>query len=178
MYPGGTISPVYLWYKNGALVPAASGPSYTIALTKKATDDGAKIKCVVALPGLSQASTEATLHVTTDTVPPTLASAEGSPSFDKILVHFSEPVDNASATTIGNYSISPSLTISSATVQSNSTVVLQTSMQVKGTQYTITVNNVADLSGNKITDSAQFQQRLDHVRGHAAVGRHYYRPMD
>jgi hypothetical protein len=57
-----TTALAYQWYKNDAIIPG-NGATLTIPVTQPA-DDGAKIKCVVAVPGASVTSAEATLTVT------------------------------------------------------------------------------------------------------------------
>ncbi len=81
--------------------------------------------------------------------PPTLVSANAT-SATSVTIVFSKALDEATAETISNYSISPSLNISGATLENNSHVVLTTADQTEGQSYTITVNNVEDTEGNQI----------------------------
>ncbi|KAB2668313.1 MAG: hypothetical protein DVB31_06715, partial [Verrucomicrobia bacterium] len=76
------------WFKNGIPIPGASGKTYTTPLLK-ASDDNAKIKVQVSVPGAVAVSAEATLTVTADTVLPTIASVRGSASFTQVTVAFS-----------------------------------------------------------------------------------------
>lgn len=88
-----------------------------------------------------------------DTTPPSVNSATGQ-SNDSVNVVFSEPVDTASAQDISNYAISPSLSVSSAVLQSDGvTVKLSTSAQTGGANYTVTVTGVKDLAGNIVNAS-------------------------
>jgi len=64
-----------------------------------------------------------------------------------VTVDFNEKVDAASAGNVGNYTISPALTVISATVDGDK-VTLVTSKQTAGTLYSLTVQNVADIAGN------------------------------
>ena len=84
-----------------------------------------------------------------DTTPPTIHSANAS-NATTVSIIFSEGLDETIAETVSNYAISPSLNISDATLQNNNQVILTTDSQESGTIYTITVNNVEDLSGNVI----------------------------
>ncbi len=84
-----------------------------------------------------------------DTTPPTINSANASNATTASII-FSEGLDETTAETVSNYAISPSLNISDATLQNNNKVILTTDSQESGTVYTITVNNVEDLSGNPI----------------------------
>jgi len=96
-----------------------------------------------------------------DTTPPVLisATATSATTFD---VLFDEPVSSASAQLIANYFFSPSLTIQTMTVDATNAALVHgvlwaTTPFANGTTYTITSNQVADLSGNlSTTQSAQF----------------------
>ncbi|PIU61132.1 MAG: hypothetical protein COS84_11545, partial [Armatimonadetes bacterium CG07_land_8_20_14_0_80_40_9] len=67
---------------------------------------------------------------------------------------FDEEIDEGTAEVGANYIFNPSLTVSSALLQSdNKTVKITTSAQEVGREYTVTVNNVKDLNNNTI-DSA------------------------
>ncbi len=88
-------------------------------------------------------------HGENDTTPPTLASANATSS-TAVEVTFDEQVDQTTAQTIANYSIN-NITITDAILQSlGKTVELITTAQDPGYAYTVTVNNVEDLSGNVI----------------------------
>ncbi|TCT12943.1 hypothetical protein EDC18_11017 [Natranaerovirga pectinivora] len=66
-----------------------------------------------------------------------------------VTVNFSKPVDVVTATNINNYKINNNLVVLKAELNSAGTeVVLTTNEQSVGTIYTITVENVTDLSGN------------------------------
>ncbi|MCL4439238.1 MAG: Ig-like domain-containing protein [Firmicutes bacterium] len=91
------------------------------------------------------------LNVNYDSTPPQVVSAS-APTDHNVDVVFNEPLNPASAQTISNYSISPGLNITGAVLQAdNKTVRLTTATQVFGTNYTVTVNNVSDISGNAMT---------------------------
>ena len=84
-----------------------------------------------------------------DITPPILISANATSS-TTVNVIFSEQVSQQSAETESNYNINE-LTVSDANLQiDEKTVILTTSEQTEGTTYTITVDNVEDLSGNPI----------------------------
>jgi predicted extracellular nuclease len=88
-------------------------------------------------------------HGENDTTPPTLASANAT-SPTAVEVTFNEQVDQTTAETIANYSVT-NLTITDAILQSlGKTVELITTAQDPGYAYTVTVNNVEDLAGNVI----------------------------
>jgi len=72
-----------------------------------------------------------------------------------VKVIFSEKVLKSDAENISNYSITKGITIKSAVLASNGTdVTLTTSAHQNNNSYTITVNNVKDLSGNLISPNA------------------------
>jgi hypothetical protein len=78
-----------------------------------------------------------------DTTPPTIVSVSAVTA-TSVQVLFSEPVEEASAETVGNYSISGGVTISAAVLGGDTrTVTLTTSALTPG-NYTLTVNNVKD----------------------------------
>ena len=66
----------------------------------------------------------------------------------KVVLSFDVALDPASATTIANYTVGPNLSVSSATMQGSTQVVLVTSPQYQGT-YTIVVN-VKGADGNPV----------------------------
>ena len=67
-------------------------------------------------------------------------------SKDHIKIVFNENVDQTSAETTGNYSITPDLVIQSATLSGDGrTVILVTSILQANQQYTVTITNIKDL---------------------------------
>lgn len=134
------------WQRNGVNIPGANGDTYTFKLTK--ADQGARYRALVAVPGASATSAEAQVtSVTNDTTPPTVLGARGVPRQPQVVVTFSEALNPASATATGNYAISGGggLTVSDASLSADGTrVTLTTGAQTVGTEYTITINNVAD----------------------------------
>ncbi len=148
----------FRWTKNGSVIADATGPAVTLNRVPFA-DNGAKIRCEVSNSAGTIASTEATLTVTQDTVAPTLASVEGSGDFTHVTIVFSEPVDESSAERIAAYSI-PGLTLSSAVrgdAPNDHKVVLTTSRQTEGAEYTLTVDGVRDTAttGNPVAAGTQ-----------------------
>jgi hypothetical protein len=146
----------YQWEKatsgSGSFAPIAGATtaSYTTPFLA-AADNGSKYRVIIYRPPLTTTSAEATLTISSDTLLPTVASVDGNPNQLELTLHFSEPLDAASATALANYAFDKGLTISSATLQNTKDVVLKTSQQTEGTDYTLTVNNVKDLAGNAVT---------------------------
>ena len=92
-----------------------------------------------------------------DITGPGLVSAVGDDS-STVTVHFSEPLNPASAATVANYTLDNGVSITQATLAANGkSVVLNTSPLVEGVLHTLTVNNVTDLAGNPIPANSQTQ---------------------
>lgn len=96
---------------------------------------------------------EVKLNVTYDSTPPQVAAADAVTDHN-VTVVFDEEVDILSAQNTANYSISPALDITGAVLQDDGkTVKLSTGTQTKGTNYTVTVSNLQDISLNTMTAS-------------------------
>jgi len=89
-----------------------------------------------------------------DLIPPTLMNAQAI-SVTNVKVTFSEPVSQETAENISNYSIA-GLTISEAVLSPSTIVNLTTSEQTAGENYTLVVNNIADLADNIIAANASY----------------------
>lgn len=146
-------TPTFQWTKNGTDIDGATGSSYTIDRAALA-DNGANFAVKVTNSEGTVTSDNASLTVNADNEPPTLASASGTETFTTVRVVFSEPLDEASAETAGNYDLSGGVTVSAAALAAEAgtagddTVILTTSRQPEGTVLTLTVNNVQDAAGN------------------------------
>jgi len=162
----------YEWLVNGQpITGAANTNTYTI-LSAALGDDGKKYSVrVTTATGLTGTSAEATLTVTADATPPTIARVRTTDTFNIARVTFTEAVNNA-AVTPSNYTISGGLTVSDANFSivvddvnnpedpknptnplNRVTVILNTSTQADAGVYDLTVNavNVKDLVGNAIS---------------------------
>ncbi|PYJ85280.1 MAG: hypothetical protein DME22_09745 [Verrucomicrobia bacterium] len=94
----------FQWQRNGADIPGATNSSYFISPVALG-DSGGAFGCFVVNAYGSTNSSSAMLTVNPDVTPPTL-TAVGSLGDPKILtVIFSEPVEAASATAPGSYTI-------------------------------------------------------------------------
>jgi hypothetical protein len=141
--PDGTPAFTFQWYSNDVAIADATNNTYTIA-NAPFSANGAKYKVGITNSVSGIFSAEATLTVNQDTNPPTIVSVNGSSSFTAVRVVYSEPVAEATATNLANYSLSGGLIISSVAVVSPTTVELTTSLQAAGTSYTLTVSGVQD----------------------------------
>ena len=87
--------------------------------------------------------------------PPTIQKAVGSATLTTVTVTFDKPLQGSSISA-SDFTISGGLGVSSATLDTTTPkdVVLTTAPQTPGTSYTITVNGVADVSGNAIVTNS------------------------
>jgi Concanavalin A-like lectin/glucanases superfamily/PA14 domain/Bacterial Ig-like domain len=85
-----------------------------------------------------------------DVTKPVLNAAVGAGNFATVTLTFSENLDPVTAVNTANYTLTPSVAVTAATVKKN-VVTLTTAAQTPGaTAYTVTVNNVLDNSKNAI----------------------------
>lgn len=142
----------YQWQRNGADIPGATGRAYTTAAVRP-SDNNAEFRVRITNAKGSIQSDVARLTVVEDVTAPTLVSAVGSSGLETVTLTFSESISEDTATNLANYSISSGLTVSGATLAGDgSVIVLTTSPQTPGTEYTVTINNLKDRStaGNAI----------------------------
>lgn len=144
-----TLSPLVIqWQKNGVKVPRLTGKSVRIG-PLSASDNNAKFRAVASIPGAVATSSEATITVTADVTPPTIANVTGTDTFDTVTVDFSEAVTAASAGSAANYSLDGGLTVTAATIVSPTQVKLTTSRQTPGSTYTLTIKDIVDTAGQR-----------------------------
>lgn len=146
----------YQWQKDGTDIPGATGATLTIPVVKPSDAGTYTVRVYNSLNSVT--STGTVLTVPPDTIPPTIVSAEAGTDRISLTLEFSELIDPATAGTVANYSVSPSLTLSDPQVTDN-TVRFTTTEQTVGTEYTITINNVADVAGNPIAAASQVKFR-------------------
>ena len=149
----------YQWFTNGVEAAGENATNLTIAWPKKA-QDGMKVKCYVAVPGIPSYSSEATLTVTADTTPPTVTKVTPDMSFTALLVKYSEPVSDT-ALAASSYTINNGVTVSSVSRIDLQTVKLTTSRMPDSQTFTLTINGVQDTAtpANSIAASTQIQFR-------------------
>lgn len=147
----------FQWQRNGTNIPGANGATFTIP-SVRTNDTDSVFQCVATNALGTNLSLSATLIVTPDTTSPSLYAA-GNLNSNTVEVVFSEPVAVGTATNLANYAIDNGVTISRATQGTNSRVIfLATSAMLRGSNYTLTVNNVSDLAAatNVIAANSQF----------------------
>lgn len=148
-------------------ITGATGATYTTPLLTTA-NDGTQYRVIATVAPITQTSSVATLTVTADTTPPVVTAGAMPDSVAGTLdigVGFNKTVD-ASAGQIANYSVSGG-TIASLTVYTNRftadsqnplAMVLRQSVLLKvtglsGNSGVLTVNNITDTFGNKLSST-------------------------
>jgi hypothetical protein len=139
----------YKWYKDGAEIPGATGPSYTT--TAFQADDGALFRVDVAKVGASLTSRDAKLTVTADTAGPRVVEVS-SVNLSNIVVRFDEPVEQFSATEPFGYALTgPSgpiaMEFNPALGADGKSVILDPAEDlVAGVSYELSIADVTDAS--------------------------------
>ncbi len=137
-------------------VPGATAASYLLGPVLP-SDDASMFLLIASNNFSVVTSSVVTLTVQADLTPPTIVSASGRQTLTNAIVTFSERITPASANNAANYGANNGLSIATATLDATGTrVILTTSAQTPGTAYTLTINNLNDVSvaGNAIaTDS-------------------------
>jgi hypothetical protein len=137
------------WYHDGSPIPGANGRSYTI--TSIVTPDAGKYKMGISDPqtGTEVFTTEATLTVNADPIPPTVVSVVGRLSLREVMVKFSEGIDPTTALNPANYQVAgDALIVSNVTLKDLVTVLVQTSDQTANSIYDLILSGIKDQSGN------------------------------
>lgn len=150
-------------------IPGATAASYSTPPLLRSIYDGMQFRVVGSMAPITQNSDVAILTVSANTTPPVPtvgAMQDASAGVVDVGVGFDKPMDDASASTLANYSIS-SGTIASLTWNSNrftansqnpavmvrkQTALLKVS-GLTGTSGTLTVKNVKDIYGNTLTSA-------------------------
>jgi len=134
----------YQWKRGGVAIANATN-SYLAISPVAVTDNGALFSCFLSNIFGSTNSTTARLTVFADTTRPVLVSAVNLGDPHVLNVIFSEPVEAASATAPGNYTIGDGVTVLSAAFGMDTrTITLSTTPMLAHHTYTLTVNNVRD----------------------------------
>ncbi len=74
-----------------------------------------------------------------------------TPHANSLDIRFNEALDATSAQNVNNYSLSDNINISAATLNGNVVTLSLNPAMTEGNSYTLTVSNIADLSGNILT---------------------------
>lgn len=140
----------YQWFNGADPIPGATESTYSISSAR--VSDAGDYRVTVSNPLPSSATSRtARLSVTADRLPPAVVNVVGS--VNQIIVTFSEPVDETSASVPGNFTVSGGVNVVAATRSSENPaeVTLTTSAQAFGTLHCVAVSNVRDLFNNVVT---------------------------
>jgi len=138
------------WYSNGVPIPGANVLPYTIPVVALSmNNDQYSVTISNQVPAYGIASTNAILHVSADTIKPTVVSVQALGNPNQVIVTFSEGVTTASAETTSNYTITNSagtmFSVKGATLGAdNRTVTLSTATLSDGSNYVLVVSGVQD----------------------------------
>ena len=173
----GTSPYSYQWWRDGQPIPDGTNSTFTIAVAR--LSDSGKVRVTIA-NGCSQIeSDEALLQISLDVIPPRLLRARSDATLERVIVTFSvgacgwPGLDSLSSQDPYNYSFTGGLIASNALLDATGTnVVLSTSRQTPGMIYSLTVKDVADLSGNLIPPDSktEFQAWLADAQSGATSG--------
>ena len=152
----------YQWYRDGQAIPDATNSSHKIPNAYQA-DNGARFYATIDNECSRVISSEVTLQILLDVVPPRLLRTRGDASLERVIVAFSvggcggfPGLDPNLAQDLFNYTISGGIVVSNAQLEPNgTTVILSTSRQRPNTLYTLRVEGVSDLSGNVIPPGSE-----------------------
>ena len=146
------------WQVGGVDIPNATNASY--AFTPTQADNGKQYRVVVTQstsPTTVINSSAATLTVSNDSTPPTIAGAGTFLDRNGVIVTFSEPIGSGLATA-ANYSISGGVTVSSVEALGDQQAFLHTSPLTASASLTLTVSNIRDKAtggGNLVTPNTK-----------------------
>lgn len=143
------------FYQNGVRIDEDTTSPYSLVWSN--VSEGAYSLVAVATDINSLSATSAPVNITvTDPNPPAIASVAAIAT-NQVNVTFTKRVAAPSATTVGNYTISPGITVFSANYAgaNSNTIVLTVSPLTLDVTNTLTVNNVQDLNGNTIAPNSQ-----------------------
>ncbi len=138
----------YRWQRNGVDIAGAATASYTLN-PAALTDHNAQFRCVIYNPYGGALSNSATLTVN-DVNPPVLLSASAPISTSQVVLTFNEPVDLTGAT----FTIAGGTVTSAVAGPLPGMVTLTVTGLAEGAVYTVTANNVRDLTGNVLVTAS------------------------
>ena len=155
----------YQWYSNDVAISSAIGSTYTIPAVRL-SDEGLVFKCVVSATGTNLTSTTATLHVQSDTTPPTVLSvrpvfigtnlALGTPPINLFDVTFSETMDDATASRATNYLLNYGALVTNAVRWSLDGTVYRLVISNLNAELPPTLTfttNLTDLAANRLAET-------------------------
>ncbi len=151
----GDVAFMYQVYRDGKLISTTHSNIYLDQNLAGGTSYQYSIYTLDDVGNVSVSPLSGPLSTLADQNPPQITEIEPLDQ-TRIKIVYDEDVDEGSATSIYNYEIRDQISVLSAGLEDdNRTVVLRTSSQVVGQQYTLIVNNVYDRAKipNKIADN-------------------------
>jgi hypothetical protein len=163
----GSPSFAYQWYKDGIIIPDANARELYIGPplfpVPGLGDSGSEYEVRVRNLYSQETSATAVLTVTDDVTPPGIIRAYGAADLATVTIQFDEVVDPVTASSAANYSIAVTGGGANLPILGNGVPVraapggytsyaFTTGPQTEGLNYTVTINNVKDISaaGNVI----------------------------
>lgn len=155
----------YSVYRDAVSVGTTYGLTFTDTGLSELTPYSYEVKAV-NLHGTEGPSAFVSATTNPDITPPNIAAvnAGGDPAL--ITVVFDEPVEQASAETPGNYTVSNGVTVIAAVLDADlKTVTLTTTNQAVDALYTLTVSNVLDRAATPNVSRAQSEYTFANTAG-------------
>lgn len=146
----------YVLYRDSAVAARVAGSQFSYSDTGLDADTSFDYEIAAVNGQLAESapSNLITAQTLADLTPPQIEFVDGSGVPTVVRVVFDESLDPASAEDELNYSITPGITVHSASLQPGGrTAVLTTSAHNPGASYTLTVTGVEDLAGNRRSNS-------------------------
>ncbi len=148
----------YQWQKNGVDIAGATDAIFIVPAPTLG-DSLTKYQAIIGAPGAPDVtSTQVTLTVLPDTIPPVILSVAAVSKKDagiEVSVLFDEPLTTAPSLTLANFKLNTGAVTAARYVENTSgldsrqhAIVLTTTGLTLGTSYTLTVSGIKDLKGN------------------------------
>jgi len=136
----------YHVYRDGTYVAETSGTTYLDDGLSSSSTFYYEVSAVNGAGLEGGRSVGVTETTPADTIAPAIDAVSASEP-ERVIVRFSEPVEQTSAETISNYAMDNGVTVSSAILAENfRAVVLTVSTLTEGITYTLTITGVKDLA--------------------------------
>ena len=135
----------FQWTKDGTDIPGANSITYSVAsAVAGAGGSGGTYRLRASNQFGSVTTDPAVVTVTPDTSRPRVTRVVNGTDGVTITVAFNEAVSAASAQNVANYTLTPSVAVSSAVLGANNTVTLTTAARTPGTVYSLRIAGVTD----------------------------------
>lgn len=139
----------YQWLKNGNAIPGSTNFDHVITAAPL-SDSNAQFRVVVSNSFSAVTSSVAVLTVLPDRAGPRLTRLGGNATLDRVSLSFNERVSTLTANNPRNYNLSGGLVVNYAQLLPDGTnVILATSAQTPGQNYSLTVTGVTDTAASR-----------------------------